>query len=468
VTPAELESLFQSQQQTALRWRISSASERRDRIRRLRDAVMSRRDEFYAAAKADFRKPPAEVDMTELLPVISEANHAVRALGRWMRPKGVWPTLAMIGTSSRVEYQPRGRCLILSPWNYPVNLSLGPLVSALAAGNTAIIKPSEMSPHLSAVMGELIESCFSPNEVAMVQGAVDVSRALLELPFDHIFFTGSTAVGKQVMAAASKHLTSVTLELGGKSPTIVDASANLDAAVDTLCWAKFTNAGQTCIAPDHIYVHDAVFDRFVERCRSWLTKAYGTEGAERQASPDLARIVNARHYQRLTGLLDEARALGSTVLEGGQTHEESNYIAPTLLTGAPEHANISEQEIFGPLLPLIRFRSVDEVIARINAQPKPLALYIWARHSPTIEALRRRTSSGGVCINQAVVQFAHGNLPFGGVNASGLGNSHGWYGFRAFSHERAVLRGRINLVKLFYPPFTALTRRLSALLLRIS
>ncbi len=444
--------VFDRQHGTALRWRSSTASERIARITKLRDAVMANADAWYEAAYADFKKPRGEVDLTEVLPVVVEANDAIRNLKSWMKPTKVWPTMLMAGTSGYIKYEPRGRCLIISPWNYPVNLTFSPLISALAGGNTVIIKPSEMTPHLAAAMSKLVADVFSEDEVAFFEGDASTSTALLELPFDHIFFTGSPAIGKVVMAAAAKHLTSVTLELGGKSPTIVDQSADLDLAAQNIMWGKYTNDGQTCIAPDHVFVHESVKDAFVANCKAMLEKAFGADGEAQKQSPHLARIVNTRHTERIKSLLDDAKARGARVLVGGMVSESESFIAPTLLDNISADSKINSEEIFGPLLPIYGFTNLDEVIARINADPKPLALYVFSRTEENIQRVMTETSSGGACINHSVVQYLHGRLPFGGVNNSGIGNAHGHFGFRTFSHERAVVRTRLTLAaKLFAP-----------------
>lgn len=441
-----LQAIFDRQGPKALALRNSTASERIAKIQRLRDAVLARTNDWYEAAYADFKKPPGEVDLAEILPVCSEANDAMRHLKQWMKPTRVWPTLMTVGTRSWVQYMPRGRCLIVSPWNYPLNLTFGPLISAIAAGNTVMIKPSEMTPHLSALMVKVVRECFTEDEVAIVEGEADVAQALLELPFNHIFFTGSPAVGKHVMAAAAKHLSSVTLELGGKSPTIVDASADIALAAKNVMWAKFANAGQTCIAPDFVFVHDSVKDQWVHACKEILIKAFGQTLAEQQASPHLAHIVNRRHTARIKALLDDANARGAKILVGGGVVEADCFVAPTLLEVPDARARVMEEEIFGPLLPVIAFTDLDAVIAQINAAPNPLALYIYSRTDANIQRVLQQTSSGGVCVNHALVHFMHARLPFGGVNNSGIGNGHGLYGFKAFSHEKAVLRAQFSLV----------------------
>jgi len=465
---ATIRSLFDAQAATSLALRSSTTSQRRDKLRRLSRAVLTRRERWYAAFHADLGKPRVEVELTELLPVLDEASHAIGHLKRWMRLHRVGPTLTTLGASARVQYQPRGRCLIIGPWNYPLNTVLGPLVSAVAAGNTAIIKPSEFTPHVNAMIAEVIAEIFDPFEVALVHGAVKTSEHLLALPFDHIFFTGSPAVGKIVMAAAARHLTSVTLELGGKSPAIVDASADVDAAVRMLAWGKLTNAGQTCVAPDHIYVHRSVEARFVECWRRVMAERYGKDALAVERSPHLARMVTARHAERVAGLIDDAVARGATRLDGGKHDAGARYVAPTLLGRIPDDARIESEEIFGPVMPLRAFDSLEEVVTRINAAPKPLALYVFARDRSRIAQVLTQTSSGSIGVNLCVQQYAHAKLPFGGVNHSGLGNAHGWHGFRAFSHERACLsNGPFNGLRLFFPPYTPHKLRLAQMLVRL-
>lgn len=454
-TPELIQHLFARQEPTALALRESTAKQRIDKLKRLRDALLQRREAWIAAFETDLRKPPLEVDLTELLPVIDEARHAISHLARWMRPRRVAATLTTLGTTARVLCQPRGRCLIIGPWNYPVNTLLGPLVSAIAAGNTVILKPSEFTPHVNAVVAELIAEVFDPAEIAVVQGGAVTAQHLLALPFDHVFFTGSPAVGKIVMAAAAQHLTSVTLELGGKSPAIVDETADVERAADLILWGKLTNAGQTCVAPDHVFVHRSVRECFVRRCRETIEARYGASDAAVAASPDLARMITPRHAGRLGALIDDARARGATVLAGGAHDAASRYVAPTLLGDVPAEARIASEEIFGPVLPIETFDTLDVVIRRINASPKPLALYVFSQRKRAAARVIEQTSSGGVCVNHCVQQYAHAGLPFGGVNHSGIGSAHGVFGFNAFSHQRAVLAaGRLTLVSLFYPPYT--------------
>ncbi len=442
---ARMREVFERQRHTALRLRTSTVAQRKEKIRRLRDAMIKNMDALREAGWQDFRRPPAEVDLEEVLAVTLEANDALRNLKGWMKPHRVFPTPLLLGTRSYTRCEPRGTCLIISPWNYPVNLTFGPLVSALAAGNTAMLKPSEMTPHFSAVMVRMVAELFPEDEVAIFEGEAHVSQALLELPFDHIFFTGSPAVGKMVMAAAAKNLTSVTLELGGKSPTIVDETADLALAAHNVMFGKFTNGGQTCIAPDHVYVHASVKDDFAARCKAIVEKAFGNTPDAQAQSPYMAHVVNARHHMRLVGLLEDARAQGAKVLVGGTVDASTNFVAPTLLGDIPPGARIMQEEVFGPILPVLSYTSLDDVIGRINADPKPLALYVFSRNEANIQKVLTQTSSGGACVNHSLMQFLHGNLPFGGVNNSGIGNSHGHAGFKAFSHERSILRTQFSM-----------------------
>lgn len=462
---AKIRQVFDAQRPVALRLREATLTERLGKLERLRAAILANRGALIDAVKADLGRPAIETELAELLPLLGDLADHRRRLSRWLRPRRVRPTVPTLGTRAWVHREPRGRTLIKSPWNYPVVLTLGPLIPAVACGNTAIIKTSELAPHSSHVLARIIREVFDENEVAVFEGDASVGGALLELPFDHIFFTGSPAVGQVVMAAAARHLASVTLELGGKSPTIIDASADVAHAVDTVAWAKCLNAGQTCIAPDHLYVHADVYERVIERFKRRLSSWYGQDAAH---TPDLARIVNERHTQRLAALLEDARTRGAQVLHGGNVDLARRFIAPTLLGGIPDEARIMQEEIFGPLLPVIVYRNEDEVIGRINSAPKPLALYVWTRRRELARRFIRRTSAGGTCINQVALQFLHHNLPFGGVNHSGIGSYHGEWGIRAFSHERAVLDAKVQLAGAFFPPYGARARRMVALLTRWS
>ncbi|HEY0939752.1 MAG TPA: aldehyde dehydrogenase family protein [Steroidobacter sp.] len=462
-----IEELFASHAATALKLRQSSAAERRLKLTKLLDVTLARKDAILDAMSRDLSKHPTETNLTEVMPVVAEAKHAIAHLKRWMKPQRIRATMTSLGTKSRVLYQPKGRCLLISPWNYPFSLALGPLVSAVAAGNTAILKPSEFTPHTNSVIKDIVGAVFPVDEVAVVEGAADTATALLSLPFDHIFFTGSPAVGKVVMAAAARNLASVTLELGGKSPVIVDATANLQHAADHIIWGKMVNAGQTCIAPDYVYVHRDVADRFVDLCRRAITKSYGENEAAIRNSTDFPRMIHRRHAERLARLIDDAVQSGGKVAFGGTSDVEARYVAPTLLRDVPASAQIRSEEIFGPVLPILTFDSLEPVIAEINAAPKPLALYVWTKNERTIRALETNTSSGSMCVNLCLQQFTQHNLPFGGVNTSGIGNAHGIFGFKAFSHERAMMSaGPLSALEMLFPPYDARKRRLSEMLIK--
>jgi aldehyde dehydrogenase (NAD+) len=454
-------SVFNQQRITAIRLRTTSAAERIVKLKRLEASILKHKIAIYRALIKDLQKPEAEVDISEIMPVIGEIRHACRHLTSWMRSRRVSPTLTMFGTQARIRYEPKGVTLVISPWNYPVSLTLGPLVSAIAAGDTAILKPSEISSACSAVIGDIVAECFDPSEVALFQGDAKLSMELLELPFDHIFFTGSPAVGKVVMAAASRHLSSITLELGGKSPGIVDESANIKKAAKSIIWGKFLNNSQTCIAPDYLFVHEGVLQEFLSASIAAIAKMFGPDIRN---SPDYGRIINSRHFSSVVDLLDNAKANGATLIAGGEPVAEDRFIPPTLLTEVGAGSLVLEQEIFGPLLPILPYHDISQVIAHVNSAQKPLASYIFAQKPELIEKFLAETSSGGVCINATLLQFSHNNLPFGGVNNSGLGSSHGVFGFRAFSHERAVLRDKMSLSPILFPPYTLPVKKLIKLI----
>jgi aldehyde dehydrogenase (NAD+) len=435
--------------------------ERRAALAALAAAVRRNETALVAALAKDLGRPEAETILIDYLTVLDEIHHARRHLRRWMRPRRVAPTLASFGSSARIFPQPRGVCLIIAPWNVPFALALGPLVSCLAAGNSAILKPSEMTPATSALIARLVAETFPPDLVTVFEGDKSVAEALLALPFDHIFFTGSPAVGKIVMTAAARHLTSVTLELGGKSPVIVGPDADLDRAADWITMGKFLNAGQVCITPDHLFVHAAIKDAFLEKLRARIVRAYGTGNA----SPHLTRIVSDAHAGRLAGLVSDALAKGARpILDHGG---EGRARGPLLIEALTPEMRLDQEEIFGPILPVIPYDDLSQVIDRINARDKPLALYVFDRDKARIDRVLAETTSGGVGINLTLVQFTHAGLPFGGVNTSGIGSGHGQHGFAAFSHMRAVLRNRFVPLPLLFPPYGARSKRLIALLKRV-
>jgi len=428
-------------------------SERRRKLKALKKAVeVTFRSAIQEALAKDMGKPKAEVDLTEIYPVTSEIKHALSHLNSWTRKQRVATPIAFMGASSSIQYEPKGVCLIISPWNFPVNLTIAPLVSAIAAGNTVIIKPSEMTPHISKVMKELIASVFEENEVTLVEGAIQTSTDLLSLPFNHIFFTGAPSIGKIVMSAAAKHLTSVTLELGGKSPTIIDETASIKTAAKRIAWGKFVNAGQVCIAPDYIYVHESKQEELVAEFKKVIQVFYG-ESANNTSN--YTQIVNASHKDRVGEMINEAKAEGAMVACGGTIDGNSNFIEPTILTNVSMGSKVMENEIFGPVLPIISYKNISEVIDTINSKEKPLALYVYSKKAKNVNHILKNTRAGGSCVNNNAVHFFNNNLPFGGSNNSGIGKSHGVFGFQEFSNARGVLKQHIpGALEMLMPPYT--------------
>ncbi|RMG62349.1 MAG: aldehyde dehydrogenase family protein [Calditrichaeota bacterium] len=462
-----IDQTFEQQLSHFQKYGKTTAAQRIERLKRILNWVQAHRQDIREAVYQDLRKPPAEVDLSEIFVVTSEIKHAIRHLPRWMKSRSVRRTLPLLTTRAAVRYEPRGVVLIISPWNFPFNLTVGPLVSALAAGNCAVLKPSEFSPATSELIARMVAELFPPEEVAVFQGDREVAQALLAKPFHHIFFTGSSQVGKLVMKAAAEHLSSVTLELGGKSPVLVDRSANLRDAARKIVWGKFMNSGQTCIAPDYLLVEEGIYQPFVAELRRAIESTYGSSAEARLQCPDYSRIIHPAHWQRLHEALREAIETGAHVELGGQAQADSRYIEPTLISDVNPHTRLMEEEIFGPILPIIRYSRLDEAIRLINEKDRPLAVYIFSRDGKTIRRLMDETSSGAFCVNEVVLHFLHLNLPFGGTNASGYGNSHGFYGFKAFSHERAVLRHHaLSPLKWLYPPYTPRVQKLVDLVLK--
>lgn len=461
VSQEKLEEVFSLQQKYSLVLRSESYRMRKSRLLALRHWVLSHRDEIREAVFLDFGKPAFEADLSESFVVLSSLNQAIRNLKKWTSSVRVPSGFTFLGTSSSIVYEPKGVCLIISPWNYPFNLAVGPLVSALAAGNTAIVKPSELTPNTSRLIRKMIEELFPPELAFVAEGDADVSRSLLKLPFNHIFFTGSTTVGKLVMEAASRHLASVTLELGGKSPVIVDQTSDLADAAEKIAWGKLLNAGQTCVSPDYLFVHASVRDRFLQLLRDKMIRLFDPQQTGLAGSGIYTRIVNQKHFSRLRSLLDDALAHGAKLYHGGDSLEDERFIGPAILTDVSPDARIMQEEIFGPLLPVNSFSDHSEVISFINARSKPLSLYVFSKDTKVQRKYMRETSAGSACVNDVVLQFQHPFLPFGGVNESGLGKSHGFFGFKSFSNEKAWLRQRTGLTsaKLLYPPYTPAKQR---------
>jgi aldehyde dehydrogenase (NAD+) len=461
--------VFLQQKNKVKELRTESSGNRVQRLKQLRNWIHAHRSQIHEAMYADFKKHPVEVDGIEIFHVLSEIKTAISNLDLWASPKKVDAPITMLGTKSYIQYEPRGVCLILSPWNYPFSLCVGPLVSALAAGNSVILKPSEFTPHVSSVLKRMVEEVFDSSVVSIFEGDAEVSQKLLKLPFDHIFFTGSPSVGKIVMKAAAENLASVTLELGGKSPSIITDSAFLKDAAQRIAVAKFVNNGQTCVAPDYALVDAKIVDRFTALLTGQIKKLFTENDVSFAKSEHYCRIINDKHFVRLSDLLNETLEQGAHVLFGGEIDRSTRFIHPTILTNVPHSSRIMSEEIFGPILPIITYNKLDEAIAFVNQRPKPLALYIFSGRKKEQERILRETSAGGVCINDSGIHFLHHNLPFGGVNNSGIGKSHGHYGFLTFSNEKPVLKQRRGLttIRAFYPPYTAQSKKVMEWFLRL-
>lgn len=454
--------------QRAGRWTMSqtSADERRELLRRLGEAVKAQRIQLAAALREDLGKSRAEAEITELHPLLEEVRFARRHLASWMQPRRVSGVPGLGGGRSEVRAQARGVSLILSPWNYPVNLSLMPLIGALAAGNTVMLKPSEKAPATARALRDLLTSTFPPGLVSVCEGGPEVAEALLTLPFDHIFFTGSPAIGRRVAAAAARTLASTTLELGGKSPALVDETADLRLAAERIAWGKFLNAGQTCIAPDYVLVHESAAPELTRQLIKATEARYGGPIWQRRG-PDYGRMIDAASVARLRDLTQASLRAGARLDYGGVFDEAGRYVSPTLIGGVSPEMPLMQQELFGPVLPIVIYRHLDEALALIRRLEAPLALYLFSR-LPEVEArVERETTSGGLVVGGTVIQFVHPHLPFGGVGHSGQGRYHGEYSFRAFSHERAVTHEPPHSpVVSLYPPYGRLLPRLTAWALR--
>lgn len=443
---ARLRSGFDAGRTRPLEWR-------RTQLEQLRKMLVENGDAWTRALYQDLRKPEVEAWATDISLVIAEIGLAQKNLRAWTKPESISTPMKLQPGKSWIVREPLGLVLIIAPWNYPVQLALAPLVAAIAAGNAAIVKPSEVTPNVSALLGALLPKYLDRECIACVEGGVAETTALLAERYDHVFYTGNGRVGRVVMQAAAKHLTPVTLELGGKSPCIVDADCDLDVAARRIVWGKFLNCGQTCIAPDYVLVHQSRHDALIEKLVANVRAFYG---ADPKRSADLGRIVNEAHVDRLAKLLESG-----TAVIGGEVDRADRWVAPTILRDVPPDSPVMQDEIFGPILPILAVRDVDEAIAFINGREKPLALYVFTSRPEVEQAVLSRTSSGGVCVNAVLWHIGNENLPFGGVGESGMGAYHGRHGFETLSHRRSVLKKSVKVdPSIAYPPFTKLKKAL--------
>ena len=455
----QIQALFNKQKENQFKIANKPISERRKKLKQLKTAIeVTFKEEIRTALYNDFKKHASEVDLTEIYPIIGEIKYVLNHLKKWTNKKRVTTPIAFLGASSHIQYEPKGVCLIISPWNYPFSLTFGPLISAIAAGNTAILKPSEHTINSSQLINKIIKSIFSEDEVVVIEGAVETSKHLLSLPFNHIFFTGSPNVGKIVMVAAAKNLTSVTLELGGKSPTIIDETASIDSTAKRIVWGKFINAGQICIAPDYIFVHKNKKEELLVALQKYLNIFYGDNINKSDAFP---RIVNKLHTERIKNLIEDSKNKGAKIAFGGITSVDDKYVQPTIITNISLDADIMNQEIFGPVLPIISFKEIKEVINYVNSKEKPLALYIYSTKKAKVNHIIKNTRAGGTCVNSNDIHFFNSNLPFGGSNNSGIGKSHGFFGFQSFSNARSIYNQHLpGALEMLMPPYSNFKQKL--------
>jgi len=435
---AQINRIFALQQKHQWTMKASSAQDRRALLQKLKDAVEKHADDIVAAVRQDTRKPEQEIRITEVLNVTGNIQRNIDNLDAWMSPVEV-PTSMNPDDKAEIVYEARGVCLILGPWNFPLGLVLGPLAAAIAAGNCCMVKLTDLCPATASVAAKIIDEAFEEYEVALFEGEVDVATALLELPFNHIFFTGSTRVGKLVMAAAARHLATVTLELGGKSPVIIDDGADVEKVATDLAGAKQFNGGQACICPDYVFVKEDQKEILINTFKAKVQENLYDENGQINKE-GIAQIVNPQNFARVKGLFDDAVSKGATVAIGGVLEDSDLTVHPTLLTDVTPDMAILQEEIFGPVLPVMTYKNLDEAIEYIESRDKPLALYVYSPNPGNVDAVLKRTSSGGVTVNGVFSHYLENNLPFGGVNGSGMGSYHGHFGFKAFSHERAVYR----------------------------
>ncbi|MES2591216.1 MAG: aldehyde dehydrogenase family protein [Bacteroidota bacterium] len=449
----DIQRIFEAQKHNQLSVKLGSVNERKAKLKKLKAAINANESTIFEALKKDLRKNEFESAVFEVFFIYAEIDFAIKNLSVWMRPLEVSANLVNLMTQSHIIYEPKGISLIIAPWNYPFQLLMSPLVSAIAAGNCCVLKPSEVAAATSEVVAKLIRGIFTEDEIAVVEGDAQVSKELLALPFNHIFFTGSTQIGKVVMEAASKHLSTVTLELGGKSPVIIDQQADLKKAASKIVWGKLANSGQTCIAPDYVFVHESQQEQLIQLLKEAIEKKYFNNGHLNKE--DYGKIVSEGHFKRIKNLVDDAVKKGAQLKIGGTFDESDRTIHPTVITNITQDALIMQEEIFGPVLPVLTYKNISEVIDYINKNHKPLALYIFSDKKRQIENILNQTSSGGVCVNDVMIHISNPELSFGGVNHSGMGGSHGFHGFKAFSHERSVMYQSklVDIGKMIYPPY---------------
>ncbi|MGJ7912538.1 aldehyde dehydrogenase [Neobacillus sp. LXY-1] len=447
LTPENVSDILQEHYQYFHSQETKNIDFRLQQLERLKKGIMQYESQINEALRKDLGKHPFESYASEVGFVLNSITHTMKRLKKWAKPKKVKTPVALFPSKSMIRYEPYGTVLIIGPFNYPFQLLIEPLIGAIAAGNCVVLKPSEVVPNVSAVITEMVDTIFDRAYIRSVQGGVETTTSLIHASFDYIFFTGSVPVGRIVMEAAAKKLVPVTLELGGKSPVIVDQSADIKVAANRIVWGKTLNSGQTCVAPDYLLVHESVKDALIDEMKRTLTKFYGTNI---EKSPDFGRIVSDKHFARLKNILEKER---DHIIFGGATNSETRFFEPTLIE-ATWNSPSMEDEIFGPLLPILPYKELDDAIISINQLPKPLALYLFTSDRQVEEKVLTEVSSGGVSINETVTHLANPELPFGGVGNSGIGAYHGHYSFTTFSHAKSILKKSTKIdLPLLFPPY---------------
>ncbi|WP_417556894.1 aldehyde dehydrogenase [Mesoflavibacter zeaxanthinifaciens] len=452
-----IEAIVNSQKDFFKTGKTKTIAYRKQLLKQLQSELINQEDLIVKALYDDFKKPEFESVITETAIVLQDLKRTINNINKWAKPKRVFPSLLNFPSSDYLYSEPYGTVLIIAPWNYPYQLALAPLIGAVAAGNTVVLKPSELTPNTSALLTKIIKIVFPPEFVTVVEGGVDTSTKLLNQVWDYIFFTGSVGVGKIVAKAAAPNLTPITLELGGKNPCIIDKTANIKLAAKRIVWGKFINAGQTCIAPDYILIDATIKEKFYKVLEDEIISAYSKNP---QQSADFARIINEKNFNRLVEML-----VDENCVIGGKTSIEDIYISPTIIDEPTLDSKVMEDEIFGPILPVISFKNLNEINNIINNYPKPLSLYVFSTNTTQAKKLIKEFSFGGGCINDTVVHFANHKLPFGGVGNSGIGAYHGKYTFDTFSHKKAIVKKANWLdIPLRYAPYTGKLKKLKSLL----
>jgi aldehyde dehydrogenase (NAD+) len=458
----QIASAFEALRSGSRRLAAAPAAGRADRIRAMVSAVLANKQRFYDAAHAELKACDLDV-AAQILMIKTESEFARKHLASWMKPRRVRNSAATMGKKCYVMYEPKGVVLNLSTWNAPICIGLVPAIAAIAAGNSFALKPSELAPHSASLLREVMDKALPRDEFATFEGGPEIAQALLALPFDHIYYTGGQRVGRLVMKAASEHFAGVTLEMGGKNPAIVDQSAAIDNAAKKLAWGRLANAGQVCVAPDYVLVHESRFEEFIKAISAAISSMYDPKGEGFEKSEELLRIVNDQHFRRITGLIEDATAKGAKIVFGGKSDAGTRFITPTLLTGVTEAMQVMQEEIFGPVLPVIPFGTREEAIEIVRRRTKPLALYIYAKDRGAIDFFLHNTSAGSTVVNHNLIQSGtNPRLPFGGVNHSGMGRIGGERGFAEFSNARSVVEQPLGLFDLTFnlPPYSKTYRRM--------